>query len=87
MEKEENGNQPFELLRGELLEDGNEEGKGDVEGTQGGDGPGGEGKAGALLWLGIPHVGHSQCENPPKICINVHRNGCNADVGDGAETP
>ena len=66
--EEENNDESTELTRGELAEDGEEEREGDVEGGEGGDRPGGEGKGGAHLWLWIPHVGHGQCEYPPRIC-------------------
>ena len=54
-----------ELVRGELVEAGDDEGEDQVEGGQGGDRPGGEGERGAQLWLGVPHVRHGQSENPP----------------------
>ena len=65
--EEENNDECIELTRGELAEDGEEVGEGEVEGGEGGDRPGGESKGGAQLWLWIPHVGHSQCECPPRI--------------------
>ena len=62
-----NDDEPTELVRLELVDDGEEEREGEVEGGEGGDRPGGESKGGAQLWLWIPHVGHSQCECPPRI--------------------
>ena len=47
-----------ELVRGELVEAGDDDGEDQVEGGQGGDRPGGEGERGAQLWLGVPHVRH-----------------------------
>ena len=55
-----------------MAEDREESGEGQVEGSQGGDGPGREGKGGAHLWLGIPHVRHSQCKYPPKMYVVYH---------------
>ena len=65
MPEGENDDESAELVRVELVDDGEEEREGEVEGSEGGDGPGREGKGGAHLWLGIPHVGQSQCEHPP----------------------
>ena len=64
--KEENGDQPFELMRGELLQDAEDGREGEVEGMEGGDGPGGVGKGRVQVWVGIPHVGHSKCQQPPE---------------------
>ena len=61
------------LAGGELVEDGEEEGECEVEGGEGGDGPAGRGEGGALLWLRIPHVGHSQGQYPPRICTNIRK--------------
>ena len=69
MGEEENNDHYIELARGELAEDGEESGEGEVEGSQGGDRPGREGKGGAHLWFGIPHVRHSQCKYPPKMYV------------------
>ena len=69
MGEEENNDHYIELARGELAEDGEESGEGEVEGSQGGDRPGGEGKGGAHLRSGIPHVRHSQCQYPPKMYV------------------
>ena len=66
--EEENNDECIELTRGELAEDGEEVGEGEVEGGEGGDRPGWESKGGTHLWLWIPHIGHSQCEYPPRIC-------------------
>ena len=63
--KEENGDQPFELMRGELLQDAEDGREGDVEGMEGGDGPGGGGEGGIQVWVGIPHVGHGEGKEPP----------------------
>ena len=68
--EEEDNDESIELTRGELAEDGEEGREGEVEGGEGGDRPSGEGEGGAHLRLGIPHVGHSQCEYPPKTCIS-----------------
>ena len=64
--KEENGDQPFELMRWELLEAAEDGREGEVEGMEGGDGPGGIGKGRVQVWVGIPHVGHSKCQQPPE---------------------
>ena len=69
MGEEEDNDESIELTRRELAEDGEEGREGEVEGGEGGDRPSGEGEGGAHLRLGIPHVGHSQCEYPPRICI------------------
>ena len=82
--EEENNDHYIELARGELAEDGEESGEGEVEGSQGGDRPGGEGKGGAHLRSGIPHVRHSQCKYPPKSFADCV---CHADVGDGEKGP
>ena len=84
--EEEDNDEHAQLTRVKLAEDGEEKGEGDVEGGEGGDRPGGEGKRRALLRLGIPHIGHCQCEYPPKICNNIHHSSY-ADVGDGEEIP
>ena len=68
LREEEDNDECIKLARGELLESGEEGREGEVEGSEGGDGPGGDGEGGAHLWLWIPHVGHSQCECPPRIC-------------------
>ena len=67
MPEGENDDEPTELVRVELVDDGEEEREGDVEGREGGDGPGGEGKGGILIWDRMPHVGHGQGKQPPKI--------------------
>ena len=54
-----------ELVRGELVEAGDDDGEDQVEGGQGGDRPGREGERGTQLWLGVPHVCHGQSEKPP----------------------
>ena len=72
MGEEEDNDHYIELARGELAEDGEESGEGEVEGSQGSDRPGREGKGGAHLWLGIPHVCHSQCKYPPKMYFVYH---------------
>ena len=64
----ENEDEPAELVGVELVEDGEDEREGEVEGGEGGDRPGWESKGGTHLWLWIPHIGHSQCEYPPRIC-------------------
>ena len=69
MGEEEDNYECTELGRGELLDGGEDGREGEVEGSEGGDGPGGDGEGGAHLWLWIPHVGHSQGEYPPEICI------------------
>ena len=58
--EEEDNDESVEVAGGELVEDGEEGGEGEVEGGEGGDAPAGGGEGGALLWLRIPHVGHSQ---------------------------
>ena len=72
MGEEENNDHYIELARGELAEDGEESGEGEVEGSQGSDRPGREGKGGAHLRSGIPHVRHSQCQYPPKMYVVYH---------------
>ena len=57
--EEEDNDESAELAGGELVEDGEEVGECEVEGGEGGDAPAGRGEGDALLWLGIPHVGHS----------------------------
>ena len=80
--EEEDKNEPAELVGVEVVDDGEDEGEGEVEGGEGGDSPGGEGKGGALLWLWIPHVGHGQCEHPPRICHSGYD-----DVAHGGQIP
>ena len=62
-------NEPTELVRVKLVDDGEEEGEGNVEGGEGSDGPGGEGKGGILIWDRMPHVGHGQGKQPPRILL------------------
>ena len=59
--------EPTELVGVELVEDGEEEREGEVEGGEGGDGPGREGKGGIHHWARIPHVGHAEGKHPPGI--------------------
>ena len=80
--EEEDNDECTELTRRELAENGEESGEGEVEGGEGSDSPGGEGKGGALLWLWIPHVGHGQCEHPPRICHSGYD-----DVAHGGHIP
>ena len=64
-----NHDEPAELVRVELVDDGEEEREGEVEGGEGGDGPGREGKCGILIWDRMPYVGHGQGKQPPKILL------------------
>ena len=84
--EEEDNDECTELGRGELLEGGEEGREGEVEGGEGGDRPGWDGKGGAHLWLWIPHVGHSQGEYPPKICTReaINRQIYRGRVGRGS---
>ena len=69
MPEAKNDDEPTELVRLELVDDGEEEREGEVEGSEGGDGPGREGKGGILIWDWMPHVGHGQGKQPPRILL------------------
>ena len=47
------------------MEDGEDGGEEQVEGGEGGDGPGREGKGRIQIWMWIPHVGHRKSQQPP----------------------
>ena len=66
MPKKEADNKPGELHRGDLLEDGEDGGEDEIEGSQGGDGPGRDSKGAIQAWVWIPHIGHSKCQQPPE---------------------